>query len=114
MRYKPRLLVVDDYPATPTIYRLTLRHQFDIVVAGSLGEAAEILQDYQPDAVILDYYLPDGTGPELLPYIDGEVPVVLLTGNVTAAVEHRDDFTLVFNKPAMVGDVGDAILRVLG
>ncbi|MDL2337265.1 MAG: sigma-54 dependent transcriptional regulator [Pseudomonadota bacterium] len=65
------LLVVDDEPDLRTLYELTLlREGYDIETAGSVEEARLHLQDRVYSAVITDMRLPDGTGLDLLSYLE--------------------------------------------
>jgi two-component system response regulator PilR (NtrC family) len=65
------LLVVDDEPDLRTLYELTLlREGYDIETAGTVSEARLHLQDRTYSAVITDMRLPDGTGLDLLSYLE--------------------------------------------
>ncbi|MGQ3054544.1 MAG: sigma-54-dependent transcriptional regulator [Roseateles sp.] len=66
-----RLLVVDDEPDLRTLYELTLlREGYEIDSAGSVAEALALLQAAQYSAVITDMRLPDGSGLELLRWME--------------------------------------------
>jgi DNA-binding NarL/FixJ family response regulator len=47
-----------------------------ILQAGSYGEAMEIIRELEPDVVLLDIYLPDKTGIELLKLVREEYPCI--------------------------------------
>ena len=65
------LLVVDDEPDLRTLYELTLlREGYDIDTAGTVQAALLHLKDRTYSAVISDMRLPDGTGLELLRYLE--------------------------------------------
>jgi two-component system, NtrC family, response regulator PilR len=65
------LLVVDDEPDLRTLYELTLlREGYDIETAGTVEEALLHLKDRTFSAVISDMRLPDGTGLELLRFLE--------------------------------------------
>ena len=65
------LLVVDDEPDLRTLYELTLlREGYDIETAGSVEEALLHLKDRTYSAVITDMRLPDGTGLDLLRWLE--------------------------------------------
>ena len=77
-----RLLVVDDEPDLRTLYELTLlREGYDIETAGSVQDAMAYLQDGTFNAVITDMRLPDGTGLDLLRWLEesgrGEKAIVI-------------------------------------
>jgi len=62
-----QVLVVDDEPDLRTLYELTLlREGYRVDAAGTVAEAAALLQERRFDAVITDMRLPDGSGLDLL------------------------------------------------
>ena len=87
------LLVVDDEPDLRTLYELTLlREGYEIETAGSVEEARLHLQDRVYSAVITDMRLPDGTGLDLLAYLESEgrrekAIVITAYGSADNAVE---------------------------
>jgi two-component system response regulator PilR (NtrC family) len=65
------VLVVDDEPDLRTLYELTLlREGYDIETAGTVGDALLHLKDRTYSAVITDMRLPDGTGLEVLRWLE--------------------------------------------
>ena len=84
------LLIVDDNPVDRETYtRFLLEdtgHDFDIHEAATLVEAELSVSQMNFDIVILDYCLPDGSGLELLDYLDknsagaSSATVIMLTG----------------------------------
>ena len=65
------LLVVDDEPDLRTLYELTLlREGYDIETAGTVEQAMLHLKDRTYSAVITDMRLPDGTGLDLLRWLE--------------------------------------------
>ncbi len=65
------LLVVDDEPDLRTLYELTLlREGYDIETAGSVQDALLHLKDRTYSALITDMRLPDGTGLDLLNWLE--------------------------------------------
>lgn len=65
------LLVVDDEPDLRTLYELTLlREGYDIETAGTVQDAMLHLKDRIYSAVITDMRLPDGTGLDLLRWLE--------------------------------------------
>jgi two-component system response regulator PilR (NtrC family) len=87
------LLVVDDEPDLRTLYELTLlREGYDIETAGTVEEARLHLQDRVYSAVITDMRLPDGTGLDLLAYLESHARrekaiVITAYGSAENAVE---------------------------
>jgi DNA-binding NtrC family response regulator len=90
---KPKLLLVDDEPQVRLAVRRYLELQgFEIQEAASCQSALDSCRDSRPDAVLLDYQLPDGNALTLLPSLQEaqpEVPVIILTahGTVDLAVQ---------------------------
>lgn len=92
-----KILIVDD----EADIRLTLRdflelHGYEVNEADSGRAAEDAFRTARPDAVLLDYLLPDGTALELLPRlkeIDAEVPLLILTahGSIGLAVQAVKD-----------------------
>ncbi len=80
-----RVLVVDDHDVVREGLRALLRRNPDIEVVGEAGTAAAALQEaqrLQPDVVVLDVRLPDGSGVEVCRDIRAERPdtrVLMLT-----------------------------------
>ena len=90
---KPLALVVDDEPAIRELLNLTLtRMEVSCVLAADLKEARVLLQSQPVDLCLTDMKLPDGSGLELVSYIQqhlAQVPVAVITahGNVESAVQ---------------------------
>ena len=80
-----RLLVVDDHEIVRQglVALLDRREEFEVVgEAGSVAESIEMARRFQPDLVIMDVRLPDGSGIEACREIRSELPgtrVVILT-----------------------------------
>ena len=65
------LLVIDDEPDLRTLYELTLlREGYDMDTAGTVEEALLHLKDRTYSAVITDMRLPDGSGLDLLRWLE--------------------------------------------
>ncbi|MEH1809412.1 PAS domain-containing protein [Nostoc sp.] len=89
------LLIVDDSPEDRELYRRYLlrdrEHSYTILEAtlGQLG--LELWQQHQPDAVLLDYRLPDMDGLEFLAQLQPStqqpcLPVIVVTGQGNEAI----------------------------
>ncbi len=87
------LLVVDDEPDLRTLYELTLlREGYDIETAGTVEDAKLHLKGRVYSAVITDMRLPDGTGLELLRWLEDngrreKAIVITAYGSAENAVE---------------------------
>ena len=93
-----RILIVDDSPEDRAVYRRFLSgdpaHAYDFIETDSGTEGVTLCRAHRPDAVLLDYRLPDLDGLTFLTDLDCEVdgvgvPVIVLTGqgNESIAVE---------------------------
>ena len=81
-----QLLVVDDDALIRLLISTLLSGDgWQVLEAGSLAEAAAVLREESPAAMVLDESLPDGSGLELAARLDGSVHVVLYSGSA-----HRD------------------------
>lgn len=89
-----RVLVVDDHAVfTQSLVRLLgSRPQLDVVgTAGSVAEAITAALAHVPDVILMDFDLPDGTGPEAAQQIKALNPAV----HVIMLTVHTDDRSLV-------------------
>ena len=80
-----KVLIVDDEPSIRFGIRAFLHtHGFVIDEADSCASAEVRFRDFAPDAVILDYRLPDGVALDLFPRFRAvDVPVLILTAHAT-------------------------------
>ena len=87
------LLVIDDEPDLRTLYELTLiREGYEVETAGSVEEALQSLHDRTYSAVISDMRLPDGTGLDVLQWLDNagrreKAVIITAYGSAENAVE---------------------------
>ncbi len=87
------LLVVDDEPDLRTLYELTLlREGYDMDTAGTVQEALLHLKDRTYSAVITDMRLPDGSGLDVLRWLEAggrreKAIVITAYGSAENAVE---------------------------
>lgn len=88
---KPRILVVDDYPALVTIIRhKLLQHGYEVITAQNGLDALELVEKEVPDLVISDVEMPLMDGYELCRKIKESpkfhsIPVILVTSRIEAA-----------------------------
>lgn len=85
----PRILVADDSPTSRLMIktRLTMKN-YRIVEAGSGAEAVAAAKSAQPAALLLDFFLGDMTGVDVLTALRNDpatqaLPVIILSGNDT-------------------------------
>ena len=114
---KKTLLVVDD----DSVFNNILRRQigamgFNAVGASSWADAQARLGEIEPDAIILDYKLPDRDAASILPEIRNLHQVIVLTGygsipNAVSAIrEGAADF---LTKPVNLDELELTVRRVL-
>jgi DNA-binding NtrC family response regulator len=78
------LIVDDDHNALSALEMLVRREGFEVETAGDLASAAALAGRRPFAAVLVDYFLPDGAGLELLQQLPEPRPdVVLVTGQAT-------------------------------
>jgi len=88
-----RVLVIDDEPDIRELLELTLlRMGLETATAGTVKDALLEIQNFHPDLCLTDMKLPDGTGFDIVRYIQREypdLPVAVITafGSMEAAVE---------------------------
>jgi len=81
------ILVVDDEETfLKNTAKFLARSGHAVAMAGTLKEGLALLQSTPPDAIVLDYRLPDGTGLDFIQRVretDPHVHIVLITGHGT-------------------------------
>jgi two-component system response regulator PilR (NtrC family) len=88
-----RVLIIDDEPDIRELLEITLlRMGLDTVTAGTVKDAMLNIQAFKPDLCLTDMRLPDGSGFDIVRYIQREyphIPVAVITayGSMEAAVE---------------------------
>jgi two-component system, OmpR family, response regulator len=77
------ILVVDDEPPLTELLSMVMKLEFwDVRCAHNGGDAIQTARTFRPDAIVLDFMLPDMDGLELLPRFRAvlpSVPVLFLT-----------------------------------
>ena len=113
------LLVDDDRTVRDPIHRLFAGLGWRIDEAENLAAARVAFGRFRPDAVLLDFELPDGTALDLLPWLrdeDAEVPVLILTGHgelevaVSTIKAGADQFLV---KPVELASLRELLVRTL-
>lgn len=90
---QPLALIVDDEPAICELLQLTLeRMDVNAMTAETLAQARAVLQSRPVDLCLTDMQMPDGSGLELVTYIQqhmAQVPCAVITahGNMETAVQ---------------------------
>src|SRR5215204_3901904 len=75
------LMVEDEESITVPLAEALAREGFDTEVAGTASEALELARRVNPDLVLLDVMLPDGSGYDVCRALraDSRVPIIMLT-----------------------------------
>jgi DNA-binding NarL/FixJ family response regulator len=114
-----RVVVVDDHALFRSGVRAELEGRVDIVGdAASAAEAVEMIAATEPDVVLLDVHLPDGSGADVIAAIAPKHPAVrFLALSVSDAAEDviaviRAGARGYVTKSIAVGDLADAVDRV--
>jgi DNA-binding response OmpR family regulator len=86
------LLAEDEALLRETLAALLAQHGYEVVAVGSGTEAVAAAADRMPDLAILDMMLPGESGFHVTRVVKdlsaGRVPVIMMSGNTSAA--HRD------------------------
>jgi DNA-binding NtrC family response regulator len=79
------LIVDDDANARIALAELVALEGFTAAIAGTLREARIQMTRQHADVMLIDLYLPDGNGMELVQDVErpGETEIILVTGNAT-------------------------------
>lgn len=84
------VLTIDDDQLTLNCYRYALADlPVELVTATNVQEGLQAISKYQPNVVLCDLRLPDGTGMDVFHFLreqDSKAPFILLTGHGTAEV----------------------------
>src|ERR1039457_3012237 len=81
---RPFLLIVDDNRDAASFLQRYLQHEtgWEVVSTGSVAAAVAKLKERTPDAALLDYSLPDGTGIDVareLRAISPTIPIIIMS-----------------------------------
>ena len=83
---KPKILIVDDMPDNLELIEAYLSVEpYDIITASSGKEAIELARRLQPDVVLMDLIMEDGTGVEASKQIKQDLPkvqIIILTSYI--------------------------------
>jgi len=109
------VLVVEDDDDARELYKLSLEGAgFVAHAAGTVAEARAILKKVNPQVLVADYALPDGTGADLMKLCKAAAPKVciLLTGHRTKDVD-ATGFHIALRKP-IASDELIAVIKAHG
>lgn len=112
-------VVDDDRAVNAALARLLQSAAVHVVSLHSSGDLLRRLEQERPDCLILDLWLDEGTGLDLLPVIHeraGRLPVVFISGeaDVRSCVEAMKTGAIDFlEKPVGDGPLLDAVIRAV-
>ena len=118
---KPKILIVEDEEDARINLKIFLKKKYDPYLAKDGETALNYINDskFKPDIILLDIYLPDTTGLELLPEIKAKKPnsdVIIMTAyrEIHVAVKTlREGASDYINKPFLKIDLLSTIAKVL-
>jgi DNA-binding NtrC family response regulator len=114
------LLIEDEASVRFAISRFFAAKGYSVQEADSIARGRDLFRQSRPDAVLLDYCLPDGDGIELLPLLraaDPNVPIIILTahGTIDLAVRAiKEGANQFFTKPVELGALLVVVERLIG
>ncbi|MCL2356308.1 MAG: response regulator [Defluviitaleaceae bacterium] len=90
----PNILVCDDHPSICKEVAMFLKGSYTVHAFKSGKEALDYLEKNSIDLILLDYYMPEMTGFEVLLQIQKSerhngVPVIFLTSEINERLEHE-------------------------
>jgi CheY-like chemotaxis protein len=115
----PILLIDDDPSVRRSLGRLLRAHGYDVLDAGNLGQALEILATRLPALMLMDMVMPGEDSLNAARKFKAEprtaaVPIIALTALPPSAPQDQALFAEVVAKPSNARVLLDTIARVLG
>ena len=122
MSHEPKILIVDDDPTLCKSLKVFLRDKYsDIVTAFSGREAIELLASDTFDLILLDVFMPDMNGYQVMDYINKKglkTSVILITAYAPTELEKEtppkgvyDSMMKPFDLEKLVATVQNALNR---
>ena len=122
MSHEPKILIVDDDPTLCKSLKVFLRDKYsDIVTAFSGREAIELLTSDTFDLILLDVFMPDMNGYQVMNYINKKglkTSVILITAYAPTELEKEtppkgfyDSLMKPFDLEKLVATVQNALNR---
>jgi CheY-like chemotaxis protein len=118
-----KLLVCDDDPVIRYLLEVVLakRGGHDVTSVGEAAEVARLAREVMPDAVLLDFVMPQLTGLDVAGELQADaatahIPVIFLTGRADIADEDFEDLNIVgvIEKPFETSTLADRIREMVG
>lgn len=91
---KQCVLIIDDTPVQLVVLGRILSSQYDVKMAKTGEEGLRLAREHNIDLILLDLYMPDTSGFELLSSLKEseetkDIPVILITGSSSSADEEK-------------------------
>ena len=84
---QPKVLIIDDEPGICFSFRRVVeKQQYSVATAGTIAEGLAAYDSFQPDVVVMDLNLPDGSGLEAFRVLrsrNAHCPVLFITAHGT-------------------------------
>ena len=119
-----RILIIDDEDDIREVAQLSLEAVggYEVLTAASGREGLDTARSEQPDAILLDWMMPDMDGPDTFEQLRSDasirdIPVVMLTAKVQAADRLRLadlGVNAVLSKPFEPMELANQVGRALG
>ena len=116
-----KLLVIDDEPQILEMIEKNLGQEFEIVTANCAEDALDILLIYKPDAIVVDFVLPDMTGADFSKRIRKNlkfdyVPIIILTASeshTTVHASYQSGADALLEKPITIEEIRTTIKKLV-
>jgi len=85
----PQILIVEDDPSHAAAIQRSFQdspENYRLTIVANLHDAHEAFKTHQPVIVLTDYYLPDGTGGDLIRLARGTCPIIMMTSHGSEAI----------------------------
>gem|GEM_PF-4761020 len=106
------VVVVEDHADLRELFEVSLGEAgYDVRAAASVAEARALLATVQPDVLVLDDTLDDGSAADVLALCTGAHPCIVVTGKNTPSVG-VDRAAAVLLKPVLPHDLVAAVRRL--
>ncbi|MFT5386974.1 MAG: DNA-binding response OmpR family regulator [Lysobacterales bacterium] len=116
-----KILVVDDDRVNTALVKFGLaERQYEVVVAPDGDVGLELMQEHNPDLIILDVHMPIMNGYEFMTELKSmpdysKKPVIMLTANETMEdVFKVEGIAKYFVKPININELINAVVECLG
>jgi DNA-binding NarL/FixJ family response regulator len=119
-KLRPRVLLADDYADLLAAFTRLLAPSCDVVGCVSDGDALfESMARLQPDVIVVDLFMPPGSGLEIcrrIKHVAPDTPVIIVSASTDADIAEearRAGASALVNKTAAVDDLVPAIQRAM-